>query len=132
VPKGPLPLSVLAVAVIAAGVHVTLDLLYRPWAWKHKIFDLGLADSFTNFTSVIGLSAVMVLIERQKLWADPWQAWLVVAVPVVAMIAYEFLQPLLPWGTFQVSDLIYTLMGGLAVVLIKRWVYDPAMTSRAT
>lgn len=76
-------------------------------------------------TAVIGLSAVMVLVERRRLWADPWQAWLVVASPVIAMSAYEFLQPLLPWGTFSVADLIYTLIGGLAVVLLKLWVYDP-------
>jgi hypothetical protein len=125
VTKGPLPIPALAVAVITAGVHVALDLVYRPWAWRKQFADLSFADSFTNFTSVIGLSAVMVLVERRKMWTDPWQAWLVVVAPVVAMIAYEFLQPLLPWGTFQVSDLVWTAIGGLAVVLLKRWVYDP-------
>jgi hypothetical protein len=125
VTKGLLPIPALVVAVVTAAVHIALDLVYRPWARRTQVFDLSFANSFTNFTSVIGLSAVMVLAERGKPWADPWQAWLVVVAPVVAMMAYEFLQPLLPWGTFEVSDLVWTVIGGLAVVLLKRWVYDP-------
>lgn len=129
-PKGPLPMPALIVALVTAAIHIGLDVLYRPWAWRNQVSDFGVADSFTNFTAVIGLSAIMVLSERRRLWADPWLAWLVVFSPVVAMVAYEFLQPLLSWGTFAISDLVATLLGGVVVVLIKLRVYDPAMTRR--
>lgn len=126
-PKGPVPLSALVVAVVTAAAHIALDAFYRPWAWAQQVSDLGFANSFTNLTAVIGLSALMVLWERRRLWVDPWQSWLVVVAPVVAMVAYEFLQLFLPTGTFSANDLIYTLIGGLAIVPIKRRVYDPSM-----
>jgi glycopeptide antibiotics resistance protein len=126
--KGPIPWSALVVALVTAAVHIGLDAFYRPWAWANEISDFGVANSFTNLTAVIGLSAVMVLWERRRLWVDPWQSWLVVVAPIVAMVAYEFLQLFLPMGTFSATDLIYSLVGGLAVVPIKRRVYNPSMT----
>jgi hypothetical protein len=130
--KGPFPFSALAVAVATTAVHLGLDLAYRPWAWTNQVVDLGLADSFTNLTSVVGLSAVMVMVERKKLWEDTLAETRVVGAPVVGMIGYELIQSVMPTQTFDVADIGWTLAGGAAAWVIKRGVYDRRMKARST
>jgi len=104
--------------------HV-LDQVYRPWAWFIGARDVHLADSFTNATSVVVISALMVVVEGVALIHDRSSAWSIVVAPVTGMIAYECIQPLLPFGTFDVWDIVWTVVGGVVALLVKCLVYDP-------
>lgn len=110
--------------VVVAGVtclHVGLDLLYRPWAWRSGAADFGLADSFSNLTAVVGFAALMVLVDRASGAPDLAERSLRVIAPAIGIAAYEVLQQRLPWGTFDRQDLVWTAGGGLiAAVLFGR------------
>ena len=102
--------------IVVAGVtclHLGLDLLYRPWAWHSGVPDLGLADSFSNLTAVIGCSTLMVLTDRTENPPALADRGLRVVAPVIGIAAYEVLQQWLPWGTFDIQDLLWTAWGGL-------------------
>lgn len=113
------------VLVVTFALHLILDFFYRPWIWASGRSDLHFADAFTNVTSVIIVASLMVLVERQKLWVDRATQSLIVLAPLVGMVCYEFMQPLLPWGTFDPWDIAWTFVGAALVVGIKRNVYDP-------
>ena len=108
-------------------LHLALDLVYRPWALERQPIDLGLAGSFTQVTAVVGVSALMVLLESRALWRDRLNESLVVVAPTVGMLGYEMLQRWLPWATFDEADLAWTLVGAVAAWVVKRAVYDPVM-----
>ena len=108
-------------------VHLMLDFIYRPWALDHGPSDFGLASSFTQATAVVGISAVMVLVERTGFWRDKAHEALLAIAPTLAMLGYECIQPWLPWGTFDPMDLIWTIGGGVLAWGIKLVVYDPVV-----
>ena len=102
--------------IVGAGVtclHLALDLLYRPWAWRSGVVDFGLADSFSNLTAVVGCSALMVLTDRAESPPALADRSLRVVAPAIGIAAYEMLQRWLPWGTFDIQDLLWTAWGGL-------------------
>lgn len=113
------------VLVVTLAIHLILDFFYRPWIWASGRSDLHFADAFTNVTSVIIVASLMVLVERQKLWVDRATQSLIVLAPLVGMVCYEFMQPLLPWGTFDTWDIAWTFVGAALVVGIKHTVFDP-------
>jgi hypothetical protein len=117
--------SAILVLCCASVTHVALDLVYRPWAWSVSVCDLHFANSFTNMTSVVIISALMVLAEGRILFRDNYGKWLIVIAPVAGMIAYEFMQPLLPFGRFDLWDIAWTFAGGISALLVKTFVYDP-------
>ena len=101
---------ILFVAVVI--IHLVLDLYYRPMAYSKNINDFGLKDSFTQITSVIGISLLMILIEKENFTEGRSGKVFLTLVPVVAMISYEFVQLLLPPLRFDMQDLIFTFVGG--------------------
>lgn len=119
-----------AIWVIAAtaAAHLLLETLYRPWAWRRGIADFHFADSFTNATAVVGLSSVMVLLDR-GLWADRASESLIILAPLIGVIGYEFLQPFLPWGTLDPWDIAWSFAGAAIAATLKRWIYNPRMRS---
>ncbi len=117
--------SALTVALSTLVLHVLLDSLYRPWAWNLKLSDAHFADSFTNLTSVVGISALMVFVEGQRFWKEKMSSWLIVVVPAVSMIVYEGIQMVLPWGRFDTWDLAWTASGAVLAWVIKVLLYDP-------
>lgn len=102
---------ILLVAVVI--IHILLDLYYRPMAYSKNINDFGLKDSFTQITSVIGISLLMILIEKENFTKGRSGKVFLTLVPVVAMISYEFVQLLLPPLRFDMQDLIFTFVGGV-------------------
>lgn len=108
----------------AAATHLTLDLVYRPWAVQRAFPDFGLAGSFTQVTSVIGISAIMVLVESDWFWQDKWNRVLLACIPIIAMLTYEVLQLWLPWATFDTRDILWTFVGGALAGAINGSAYD--------
>jgi hypothetical protein len=99
-------------------VHLILDFVYRPWAVANAIFDLGFKYSFSQITSVIGISLLIFLIEKDSNWKTWYGKAFLVIVPVMAMILYEFIQMYLEYSTFDPNDLWYTLMGEFGAYII--------------
>ena len=114
------------------AAHLILDLIYRPWATQREFQDLGLAGSFTQVTSVVGISALMVLVESDWLWQEKWYNHLLTWTPVISMLSYEILQLWLPWGTFDTVDIVWTLAGGLLAGAISHIAYNSLMRRAAT
>lgn len=108
---------ILLVAVVI--IHILLDLYYRPMAYSKNINDFGLKDSFTQISSVIGISLLMVLIEKENFTTGRSGKVFLTLVPVVAMISYEFVQLLFPPLRFDMQDLIFTLVGGVFTWFIQ-------------
>ena len=108
---------ILFVAVVI--IHLVLDLYYRPMAYSKNINDFGLKDSFTQITSVIGISLLMILIEKENFTKGRSGKVFLTLVPVVAMISYEFFQLLLPPLRFDMQDLIFTFVGGVFTWFIQ-------------
>jgi hypothetical protein len=111
----------------AGAAHLILDLIYRPWATQREIQDLGLAGSFTQVTSVVGITAIMVLVESDWFWQDQWHRHFLTWTPVISMLSYEIIQLWLPWGTFDTVDIIWTFAGGLLAGAISHMAYNPVM-----
>ena len=90
--------------------------VYRPYAYSAGLDDFGFADTMGNslgvITQIFCLLAVMHSNWRQGLK--------VIAFAVCGYIAYEFLQLILPKGTFDLKDVIATAVGG-AIALVILW-----------
>jgi hypothetical protein len=50
----------LIVLIVVVIVHLLLDLVYRPIAFINEIDDWGIKESFTQITSVIEISVLML------------------------------------------------------------------------
>ncbi len=112
-------LKIWLLIVFIIVIHLLLDSVYRPWVKSNKIADFGLSDSFTQLTSVIGISLLMVALEKAGTWKGKTGLAFLVIVPVAAMIIYEFIQLLITHATFDPKDLYFTLLGGFFTYLIQ-------------
>jgi len=105
--------------VFLIGIHLSMDMLYRPFAYLHSIEDFGVKESFTQITSVIGISLLMVLFEKENTWKSKIGKVFLFLIPVVAMVIYEFIQLYIPDSRFDTQDLLYTGIGGVFAALIQ-------------
>ena len=105
--------------IVVIILHVVLDTVYRPIAYSHSFQDLGFKDSFTQVTSVIGISSLMVILEKEKTWDSKTGKFLLVIIPVIAMVIYEFIQRYIPASKFDPQDLLYTFVGGIFAAFIQ-------------
>ena len=114
-------------ALTAVGVtciHLFLDLTYRAWAIEKSrdpLWDWGLASSFTQITSIIGMGALMVIWELRPANSTNLPFGFYVVTPAIAMLLYEILQIWLP-ATFDMMDVAYCGLGVIANFLILRYV----------
>jgi hypothetical protein len=76
-------------------------------------FGLLLADSIGNLGGVV----VQILVSLGLLNSTRVQGLRVIAFVTTGYIAYEFVQPILPRGTFDWNDVVGTLVGGLCIAL---------------
>ena len=119
IPFRPRKIRAFIVLVSVILIHLALDVLYRPMAFSQNLSDFGLKDSFTQITAVIGISLIIVLFEKDKLTTGRTGQIFLTVVPVVAMLGYEFIQLLIPSLSFDIQDLIFTLVGGLCAWFIQ-------------
>ena len=119
IPFRPRRIRSVIVLVLVILIHLALDVLYRPMAYSRNLSDFGLKDSFTQITAVIGISMLIVVFENEKITAGKMGKIFLTVVPVVAMLGYEFIQLLIPSLSFDIQDLIFTLVGGLCAWFIQ-------------
>ena len=109
----------LAALIIVIIVHLGLDFLYRPFACSQSIQDIGFKDSFTQITSVIGISLLMILFEKEETWNNRLGKILLVIIPVASMVIYEFIQKFIYTSKFDIQDILYTFFGGAVIAIIQ-------------
>ncbi|MCF8366452.1 MAG: hypothetical protein K9H16_11760 [Bacteroidales bacterium] len=112
---------ILAFALTEAGRY-----FYRPWVYQNDINDFGIADSMGNLGGVVvqiffGMTVFNPLVKK---------GIRLIVFFVLGYIVYEFLQFILPKGTFDWKDVFGTLVGGFfglilfsAFHLLKRTKY---------
>jgi len=101
--------SVLAFIVTELGRHV-----YRPYVRAHAIHDFGLADSIGNLGGIV----VQIFLMLAVMNPTRMQSYRLSGFLSVGYIVYEFVQPILPRGTFDWKDVFGTLLGLCLSILI--------------
>lgn len=99
--------------------HILLDIYYRPLAYINSFNDLGLKDSFTQITAIIGISLLMIIFEKEDTWYGKTGKIFLIIIPMIAMIIYEIIQIFIKRQTFDLQDIIYTLIGGIFIGIIQ-------------
>ena len=85
----------------------------RPGLQSEGGVPLTIANSIGNLGGVV----VQILLSLAIINPTRRQAIAVVGFITTGYVAYEFLQPILPKGTFDWNDVIATLVGGLVIAL---------------
>lgn len=102
--------SRLAFLVVAGIAFVATELgrnVYRPYARRHDVHDLGLADSVGNLGGIL----VQIFLGLAILNATRKQSYRLAAFFAVGYVVYEFAQPFLPKGVFDWKDIYATAIG---------------------
>ncbi|WP_027634467.1 hypothetical protein [Clostridium hydrogeniformans] len=101
--------------VMLIFINKALYYIYRSFIYSNNIFDYGIADSFSNFMAVlINTVLSIILYEKTKIHLG-----LAVFSITLGFIIYEILQGLIvTYGTFDIKDIIATLLGGIASYLL--------------
>lgn len=119
-----LVLSVLAFVVTEVGRHVL-----RPYIRSSGINDYGLTDSIGNLGGIL----VQIFFSLSILNPERVQSYRLAAFFAIGYVVYEFVQPSLPRGTFDWNDVLGTVLGyGAAVLIITiLWrVFPPSETHK--
>jgi hypothetical protein len=69
--------------------------------------------------AVIGISLIIVLVEKEKVTIGRSGQIFLTIVPVVAMLGYEFIQLVILTQSFDNQDIIFTLLGGVFIWFIQ-------------
>ena len=86
--------------------------VYRPQAYRSGLSDFGIADTMGNSLGVVTQIFLLLAVMHSN-----WRQGLrVIAFATCGYIAYEFAQLVLPKGTFDMKDVIATLVGGAIAV----------------
>lgn len=83
--------------------------VYRPFIYENIINDFGLADSVGNWGGIV----VQIFFGLILLNPPYKKGFRLIGFFVTGYIVYEFLQPILPKGTFDWQDIFGTLIGGV-------------------
>ena len=81
--------------------------VYRPFVRRHGIQDFGLADSVGNWGGII----VQIFVTLAAMNPTRPQSYRLALFLAIGYVAYEFLQPVLPRGTFDWKDVWGTGVG---------------------
>ena len=101
---------VYAVVFLSAFVLTELGrFVYRPYVYRSGLDDFGIADTMGNSLGVVTQIFCLLAVMHSN-WR---QGIRVIAFATCGYIAYEFMQLVLPRGTFDMKDVIATLAGGV-------------------
>jgi hypothetical protein len=103
----------LAISVVAFVLTEIVRRGLRPGLRSTGGIGLTLANSIGNLGGVV----VQILFSLAILNSSRIQALRVIGFIVSGYIVYEFLQPVLPRGTFDWNDVAATLLGGVFIAL---------------
>lgn len=86
--------------------------VYRPHAYRSGLNDFGIADTMGNSLGVVTQIFLLLAVMHSN-----WRQGLrVILFVTCGYIAYEFAQLVLPKGTFDMKDVVATLVGGVIAV----------------
>lgn len=114
---GRIRLLFFLIAIVAYGVTEFGRFVYRPYVRQHGMSDWGLADSIGNLGGIV----VQIFLTIAAFNSTKKQSFIIAPLLAVGYIAYEFLQPILPKGVFDWKDVLGTLIG-LAAALVILWI----------
>lgn len=100
--------------------------VYRPYIYEHHIHDFGLADSVGNWGGIL----VQIFFGLALINTTYNKGFRVIGFFVVGYIVYEFLQPVLPKGTFDWLDIYGTLIGGALGLLLYVFIHISVRQNR--
>jgi len=86
----------------------------RPWVRENGIEDFGLTDTIGNWGGIL----VQIFAGITVIHPDRVQSIRLATFYSVGFVAYEFLQPVLPRGTFDWYDVLGTTVGYTLALLI--------------
>jgi hypothetical protein len=104
----------LLVAIVAFLVTEAGRFIYRPWVFRNGIDDWGLAGSIGNLTGIITQIFFILAVINE----DFRKGCYIFLMVVPGYILYEFTQRWLPGSTFDINDIIASIMGGLIALVI--------------
>lgn len=88
--------------------------VYRPFIYENNLSDFGIADSIGNLGGIV----VQIFIGL-AIFNPPFKkGFRLFGFFVMGYIVYEILQPILPRGVFDWTDIYGTLIGGVIAVLL--------------
>ncbi len=88
--------------------------VYRPFVREHGIDDFGLADSIGNLGGIV----VQIFLTLALVNATRKQSYLIATFLSAGYVVYEFVQPVLPRGVFDLKDIYGTGIGYCFSLLI--------------
>ncbi len=88
--------------------------VYRPFIYENHIDDFGIADSIGNSGGIL----VQIFLGLAILNPTFKKGFRLIGLFVVGYVVYEFMQPILPKGTFDWLDVYGTLLGGFVGLII--------------
>lgn len=114
----------LGIAIVAFILTETGRHILRPIVREHQFNDFGVTDSIGNFGGII----VQIFFTLSILNSNKPQSYRLAIFLSCGYILYEFLQPVLPKGTFDWNDVLGTLYGFIlaAILLTALWKIKPA------
>jgi len=96
------------VAVFAAF----MELGFRSYLYKQPGIPVLIAGSLPNFVAVALLSLIFLLIRDGQKGISSLR---VTTMAVIAMVIYEFVQPLIPGRVFDYYDIAASILGGFFI-----------------
>lgn len=89
--------------------------IYRPFIYRHDLFDFWIADTIGNFTGTITIVFFNLAVSNPA----PKRGRLSVILITMGVVAYELAQAFSPRSVLDVKDIVATLVAGL----ISLWIY---------
>ncbi len=108
---------ILSVLIISIGFILTM--FYRPYVYKNKINDFGLADTIGSLVSVIGFC---FFIWSFKAYSNKEKNRQIILVTIIYAFVWEFLGYLNIYGTFDIKDVIAAIISGLLTFFLKEFI----------
>lgn len=111
----------ISLLVLVAAFTAFEELRFRSYLLQHHLHTFYIADSLPNLLAVMLIFLAWSIFKYPLGRADNLKiAWWSAG----AMVLYELVQPLIPGRTFDVADIVASLIGGLCCMLIALGVQE--------